>query len=83
MAYVIRSARLYHKHLELYSNPVALEELNDCVYTCGYGIIWLNLHNIATRVDEIRSWGYVTYHNSYSYWSVLWIIYMMRLFITS
>lgn len=70
MAYVIRSARLYHKHLELYSNPVALEEAQTIVriIRIGYGIIWLNLHNIATRVDEIRSWGYVTYHNSYSYW---------------
>jgi ribosomal protein S4 len=70
MAYVVRSARQYHKPLELYVNPISLNEARTLtrIIRLGYGIIWLKSHNSAARVDEVRRWGFVTYHTSYSYW---------------
>lgn len=70
MSYVVRCARMFNKHVELYANPVAMHESRTLtrILRIGYGTIWAKIHNIAARVDEIQSWGFVSHHKTYSYW---------------
>lgn len=70
MSYVVRCARLFNKHVELYANPVSMHETRTLtrLLRIGYGTIWAKIQNIAARVDEVQLWGFLSHHHTYSYW---------------
>lgn len=70
MSYVVRFARMFNKHVELFANPVAMHESRTLtrILRIGYGTIWAKMHNIAARVNEIQRWGFLSHYKTYSYW---------------